>query len=193
MTSNLNACLLAVTVQDELDTIDGEPFAALRNKNRPIISDRAVGEPIVERGICWRREVDHALPASLALNFQTRWLVEKYIVEGKVADFTHPQPAFEHEGEHGFVAFVVDNGEEEFDLFLASVTWERMRLAEEMSLRDDGALDGLFIDDREEIIKQPQGGKPAVDGEGRKSLCETVLDICIHVMWGNIRGRFPCP
>jgi hypothetical protein len=62
-----------------------------------------------------------------------------------------------------------------------------------MSLRDDGALDGLFIDDREEIIKQPQGGKPAVDGEGRKSLCETVLDICIHVMWGNIRGRFPCP
>jgi hypothetical protein len=39
-----------------------------------------------------------------------------------------------------------------------------------MSLRDDGALDGLFIDDREEIIKQPQGGKPAVDGEWGKSL-----------------------
>ena len=79
-----------------MDTIDGEPFAALRNENRPIISDRAVGEPIVERGICWRREVDHALPASLAVNFQAGWLIEKYIIEGEVADFTHPQASFEH-------------------------------------------------------------------------------------------------
>jgi len=50
------------------------------------------------------------------VNFQAGWLVEKDIVEGKIADFTHPQATFEHEGEHNFVAFVVDDGKESFEL-----------------------------------------------------------------------------
>ena len=83
-------------------------------------------------------------------------------------DFTYPQTTFEHESKHGFVALVVDDGKEEFDLLFSGIAWKRVGLAEEMPLRDNGAIDGLFIDDREEIIKQPQGRKPAVDREGRK-------------------------
>jgi hypothetical protein len=47
---------------------------------------------------------------------------------------------------------------------------KRAGLAEEASLRDDWAFNGLFVYNREEIIKQPQGGKPAVDRERRESL-----------------------
>ena len=47
---DLNAGFLAIFLQDELDSIDGETLAALRNENRPIIRDRAAGEPICNYG-----------------------------------------------------------------------------------------------------------------------------------------------
>ncbi len=34
----------------------------------------------------------------------------------------------------------------------------------------------------EEIIKQPQGRKPAVDGEGGKRFFETAVDVPIHIL-----------
>jgi len=83
-------------------------------------------------------------------------------------NLAYSQSTFQHESEHDFIAFVVDDGKEEFDLLFSGIAWKRVGLAEEMPLRDNGAIDGLFIDDREEIIKQPQGRKPAVDREGRK-------------------------
>jgi hypothetical protein len=42
----------------------------------------------------------------------------------------------------------------------------------------------LFLNDPEEIIKQPQGGKPAVDGERGKPFFETVVDVSIYILWG---------
>jgi len=48
MACDLNARFTAISLQDKLDAVDGESFAAQRNENRPIILDRAAGEPIVE-------------------------------------------------------------------------------------------------------------------------------------------------
>jgi hypothetical protein len=42
--------------------------------------------------------------------------------------------------------------------------WERVWFVKEVTLLD-GTIQRLFPNDPEEIIKQPQGGKPAVDGE----------------------------
>lgn len=46
MAGDLNAGFLAIFFQDKLDAVDGEPPAALGNENRPIVCDRAAGEPI---------------------------------------------------------------------------------------------------------------------------------------------------
>ena len=69
MAGDLNARFLAIFFQDELNTIDGETLAMLRNESRPIICDRAAGEPFCECGYCWRWEIDNALLASFAIHF----------------------------------------------------------------------------------------------------------------------------
>lgn len=135
MAGNLDARFLTVLLQNKLDAGYRKSFATLGNENRPIISDRAAGEPIVKCGVCWRRKVDHTLPISLAMNFQAGWIItEEHIVQREVVNFSYSQSAFEHEGEHGFVAFVVDASEEKFDLFFAGIARKRMRFAEEVSL-----------------------------------------------------------
>lgn len=42
----------------------------------------------------------------------------------------------------------------------------------------------LVLNDPEEIIKQPQGGKPAVDGKRGERFFKTVMDVPIYILWG---------
>lgn len=135
MAGHLNARFLTVLLQNKLDAGYRKSFATLGNENRPIISDRAAGEPIVKCGVCWRRKVDHTLPVSLSVHFQAGWIIiEEHTFQSEVVNFPYSQSAFEHEGEHGFVAFVMDDGKESFNLFFAGISRQRMRLAEEVSL-----------------------------------------------------------
>jgi len=70
MACNLNTSFETLGLQNKLNTSDGEAVTMVRNENRPIICDRAAGELIVEYGVCWRWEINHAMTISLTVNLQ---------------------------------------------------------------------------------------------------------------------------
>lgn len=77
-------------------------------------------------------------------------------------------------------------------MFLARVAGKRLRFAKEMQFHDR-TIQRLFLNDPEEIIKQPQRGKPAVDGERGERFFETVIDVPIDILRGGFRWRLIDP
>lgn len=79
------------------------------------------------------------------------------------------------------------------NLFFASIAWEWLWLAKEVSLWDDRAWHGNIVDDGEEIIEGAQRRKPAVDRERRETLRDAVGNVCIYLMKSDSRWWFLCP
>lgn len=73
VTGDVNPGSATIFFQDELDAGDGQASAAFGNENRPILSDRAAGEPILERLPHWRREAGNAMLIAFAVDFESGW------------------------------------------------------------------------------------------------------------------------
>lgn len=79
-----------------------------RNENRPILLDRAAGEPTLERVPCGRQEIGDAMLIAFAVDAESRRVSEKDIFKRKIMNFSYSQPTFEHEAEHGLIARVLN-------------------------------------------------------------------------------------
>lgn len=77
-------------------------------------------------------------------------------------------------------------------MFFTRIARERLWLSEEVSSWNDRTWHRNIVDDGEKIIERAERRQPAVDGEGRESLREAVLNILIYLMKTYGRGRFPC-
>lgn len=88
------------------------------------------------------------------------------------------------------VARLLNVCKEYSDLFFTGIARERLRLAQEVPLRNDRAWPGNIVDDEEEVIEGAKRRQPTVDGEGRKSLREAVMDVSIHITKTDGGGQF---
>lgn len=105
---HMNIRLRTVFTQKVLNTRHCKSLTMLGNENRPILSDRAADEPILERLPRWRREASDAMLIAFAVDSESGWIFGKNIFQRKIVDFADAQSAFEHEREHGSIAQVVN-------------------------------------------------------------------------------------
>lgn len=69
----------------------------LGNENRLIFSDRAAGEPTLERLPRGRREAGDALLIAFAVDAESRRTLGQHIFQRKAVNFADAQSTFEHQ------------------------------------------------------------------------------------------------
>ena len=164
----------AVDRQPVLDAGDGQAAAKAVEEDGFILDRGADRQPDLQRRQRLGRQVDHALPAALAVQPQPGQAaggrLQVQVVQRQVAHLADAQAAAQHEQEHGPVARAVDDGEQLFQVGVLDVAGQALALADEMALGDDRVARRVVGLDGQEAVERAQRGQAAVDGGDGVSL-----------------------